>query len=288
MPLPNPERLQKPSWAPGFHGAIVLELLVATLTGGGIAVIGSVVAHRYEHVLAIRQQHRDDLVREVVNPWLQEAERQAHVCDPSAGGLERYVWGGLEEPYEFRRPTYDSPSDRLQGQPIWEQALRHWPHETRLWDACQQRMKELDRHALDLLTEIEQCIDDPPPGVTWAYPNPDFPDRPRHVAASAVWQAYWQVWYQRNGRIDQGLLTDWISRNRVWSDDETQAAMYHRTSAFISENLQEKLTHFLSLLPEVHQAWAAFMEELQRLRHDRNLGGRCAFCPRLMGRKIPS
>lgn len=258
--------------------------LWSALAAGALAIAAATAAQRLMHVWDVKQDHRDDLARDALRPWLEETGRLLEYVRHHA--LGRYVTVYLQPAdYAFRTNFGGTPRPFPENWPIWEKACEHWPHLARAWADLEERQRSLDIQVQNFLSHLVSLLPSPPTGLEWQRDMEGDPEFGKRWVACEFWRLYWESQEHREDdwkRFEEQVASQrWLSsKNQPLSRELSEMAK----NFFYGPDREDELDHIGRQASTIEGRLLEFKQELQRVAYNKNLARNCDYCPRFFAK----
>jgi hypothetical protein len=260
--------------------AMEFGVVLAALMGAAAALMGGVLAQRYQYMLEKQRDHFAVLRDNVLAPWPRAiAARQANL-----EGRDPYVViDFVAKDYRSSPGVSFGTGDQVPWTEKGTLALaskKHWPALWKEWAALNQELVALGDRAIGVLRKVEADMPPLPPGKTWS----NYGDDP----AMAVRVAVVNLWASHAQAFERRTYPDWVvgqlTQFGFWrgEGDEEQRRAYAKAVAATLDRHAADVAALDTASEAVSKRFAAFGGKVDHAIHAEVLPGRCEFCPRFL------
>jgi hypothetical protein len=260
--------------------AVEFGVVLAALMGAAAALMGGVLAQRYQYLLEKQKEHFAVLRDQVLAPWKRAIESRRSNLE----GRDPYVVVDYVAKDYRSSPAVSfgtgadlpwSETSRLAAS-----SKRHWPHLWATWEGLNQELAALGHRVVGQLRRIESEFPALPPGKAWAN-YPDDPATATKIAVVNVWATHAQLFERRT-------YPDWVvgqlTQHGFWrgeGDDEEKRAFAQKVVAVLDRHAGD-----IAKLEADAEALSARFQELtgkvDDVIHTERMPGSCDYCPKFL------
>lgn len=257
------------------HGVVL-----ASLMGAALALMGGVLAQRYQYMLERQADHFTVLRDNVLAPWKRAiASRKSNLEGRDPYVVVDYVAKDYRSSpgVSFGTGT-DVPWS--EDSRLAQASKMHWPGLWATWDALNRDLAALGERIVQQLRRVEADFPALPAGKAWAN-YPDDPTTARRIAVVNVWATQAQLFERRT-------YPDWVvgqlTQHGFWRGDGDEDAK----RAFAKEVVAafDRQAADIARLEADAEALAArfqdFAGDVEDIIHKERLPGSCDYCARLL------
>lgn len=259
--------------------AVELGVVLAALMGAAAALMGGVLAQRYQYLLERQKEHFAVLRDQVLEPWKRAVEARRNNLE----GRDPYVV------VDYVAKDYRSTPGMAfaaGGTVPWSEtsrmaqvSRRHWPQLWREWDALNKELAALGARTVEHLRRIEAAFPPLPPGRQWAN-YPDDPATARKIAVVNVWATHAQLFERRT-------YPDWVvsqlAEHGFWRGDDHEARLaFARQVAALLESDPAGLGRLEKDSEDLSRRFQEFAGRVEDAIQTERFTGRCDHCPRFL------
>ncbi|MHB1262330.1 MAG: hypothetical protein ACYC2H_11525 [Thermoplasmatota archaeon] len=260
--------------------AMEYGVVLASLMGAAAALMGGVIAQRYQYMLERQAEHFAVLRDNVLAPWKRAIEaRKSNLEGRDPYVVVDYVAKDYRSSPGVSFGTGDQvPWTEKSG--LAEASKRHWPGLWSEWTRLNGELVGLGKKTIEQLRRFEAAFPPLPAGRTWAN-YPEQPDVARKMAVVNTWASHAQLFERRT--YPDWVLTQ-ITQFGFWRDDGDEAAKREYARKVVAA-LESSLGASSSLEAEgeaLAKRFDAFARQVEDAIHTERFRGRCDYCPRFL------
>jgi hypothetical protein len=258
--------------------ALEYGVVLASLMGAAAALMGGVVAQRYQYMLERQAEHFAHLRDNVLVPWHRAIEaRKSNLEGRDPYVVVDYVAKDYRSSPGVSFGTGDQvPWTETSG--LAAASKRHWPELWMEWGRLNQALLALGAATVTQLRRFEAAFPPLPAGRTWA----NYPEDP----ATALKMAVVNTWASHAQLFERRTYPDWVLNQLTqfgfWRGDGDEDAK-REYAKLVVVALEGKKAEVVALEAEA-EALAKRYDEFARRVEDavqtERFAGRCDYCPR--------
>jgi len=260
--------------------AIEYGVVLAALMGAAAALMGGVLAQRYQYLLEKQRDHFAVLRDQVLAPWPRAvAARQANL-----EGRDPYVViDFVAKDYRSSPGVSFGTGDQVpwtESSQLAKSSQDHWPGLWSEWKGLNQELVALGDRTITLLRKVEGDMPPLPAGKTWS----NYGDEP----AMAVKVAVVNLWASHAQAFERRTYPDWVvsqlTQFGFWrgDGDEAQRRAYAQAVAATLDRHGSEVAALDAASEALSKRFAAFAGKVEDTIHTEALPGRCGYCPRFL------
>lgn len=252
-------------------------VVLAALVGAAAALMGGVLAQRYQYMLEKQRDHFAILRDSVLAPWPRAVASRLNNLE----GRDPYVVVDyVAKDYRSSPGVSFGTGDDLpwtEGSQLSAASRKHWPG---LWSEWKQLNLDLDalgQRVVVLLRKVEKDFPPLPPGKQWT----NYADEP----TVAVKVAVVNLWASHAQRFERRTYPEWVvtqlTQFGFWrgAGDEDERRALAKQVARILDLHSAEVTAIESAHEELAKRFTDFSAKVERTIHAERLPGSCDFCP---------
>jgi hypothetical protein len=246
--------------------------------GAAAALMGGVVAQRYQYMLERQGEHFVVLRDNVLAPWKRAIEARKSNLE----GRDPYVV------VDYVAKDYRSSPGVSFGtgdQVLWsetsrlaEASRRHWPELWAEWTRLNQGLQALGQSTIGQLRKIEAAFPALPSGKVWA----NYPDQPEVAVKMAVVNA----WASHAQLFERRTYPDWVlmqlTQFGFWRGDGDEEAKreYAKLVVALLGQHQSGIAALETESEALAKQFQAFAGRVDDAIQTERFTGHCGYCPR--------
>lgn len=271
---------------------------VALAVTAAAALVAALLGNRYMHLLEVREAHHGDISERVLRPWRRYAEWQAG----------RVTWRGLVDwaildlpngaafafPSTLRSPTASQMQDSAYlptETPLWERSREHWKQTHATWEDLQVPLQQTTILCTQALRYIEDKMKPHAGQVRWQFDRPDIPMNGLRVVVLNLWRSLVENQFadfpsEPKYEVAEVVVGSEDARLRLSGGDiafgqrkALESAKATVEALYSDPALEAMLQETMLKADQAREGFRKFARQLEQLEYDRNLGGRCSYCP---------
>lgn len=254
-------------------------VVLASLMGAAAALMGGVVAQRYQTMLERQKEHFAVLRDSVLAPWKRAIEARKSNLE----GRDPYVVVDyVAKDYRSSPGVSFGTGDQVpwtESSGLAEASKRHWPELWSEWARLNGELQSLGDKTIAQLRRFEAAFPPLPAGRTWAN-YPDQPDIARRMAVVNAWASHAQLFERRT--YPDWVLTQ-LTQFGFWRDDGDEGARRDFARKVVAA-LESSLTgtHLEAEGEALAKRFDDFARKVEDAIHTERFSGRCGYCPRFL------
>jgi hypothetical protein len=255
--------------------------------------MAALLGNRYLQHLQIRGEHHGDLNKKIVQLWRRYVEENRRGNDWRQIRIRPMVAYGVGSPFDVERkrvvnPQRHSLPDR---NPLWERSAEHWPDLHAQWERVQEAQIRQEAFIVRLMQKIEAHVTEDVPSidqVKWTLDQPDLAFNGLRLQLVEFWDAFLEDRYHPFSRRLSQLHVEAVageSRLRLNSGpiaigpEIALSTLGDRIKDITSTQWRPPFDELIALTQAVAEEETKFLGMLDAVEFDRNLNGKCKFCP---------
>lgn len=255
-------------------------VVFASLMGAALALMGGVLAQRYQYMLEKQKEHFQVLRDGVLTPWKRAVESRKSNLE----GRDPYVVVDYVAKDYRSSPavSFGSGTDLpwSEGSRLAKSSQRHWPQLWSHWDGLNRELAALGERTVQQLRKIEAAFPPLPAGRSWA----NYPDNPALATKIAVVN----VWATNAQLFERRTYPDWVvsqlTQHGFWrgeGDEAERRAFAQKVVAVFDQQASDiaKLEADAEALAARFQEFAGQVEDVVQTERMR---GSCDYCPKFL------
>lgn len=255
-------------------------VVLASLMGAALALVGGVLAQRYQYMLERQAEHFAVLRDNVLAPWKRAIEsRKSNLEGRDPYVVVDYVAKDYRSSpgVSFGTGT-DVPWSETSR--LAEASKKHWPSLWTKWQALNGELAALGQRIVGQLRRVEADFPALPPGKTWAN-YPDEPATARRIAVVNVWATHAQLFERRT-------YPDWVvgqlTQHGFWrgEGDEAERRAFAQQVVAVFERQGPEIARLEADAEALAAKFQAFAGDVEDIIHKESLPGSCDYCARLL------
>ena len=255
-------------------------VVLAALMGAAAALMGGVLAQRYQYLLEKQKDHFLVLRDNVLVPWNRAIGARLN----NLAGRDPYVV------VDYVAKDYrSSPGVAVSaaGEIPWTEtsglaaaSRKHWPRLWSEWEALNKEHLALGDRVVAQLRKLEGEFPPLPPGKVWA----NYPDDPRTAIRIAVVNA----WASQAQLFERRTYPDWVvsqlTQFGFWRTpgEEDQKHAYAKQVVGLFDRHQGDVARLEGDAEALAQRYEAFARKVEDAVQTETLRGHCDYCPRFL------
>lgn len=260
--------------------AVEYGVVLAALMGAAAALMGGVVAQRYQYMLERQAEHFAVLRDNVLVPWRRAIEaRKSNLEGRDPYVVVDYVAKDYRSSPGVSFGTGDQvPWTEKSG--LAEASQRHWPALWQEWSRLDADLKKLGDKTIVELRRVEAAFPPLPAGKTWA----NYPEEP----AVALKMAVVNTWASHAQLFERRTYPDWVlgqlTQFGFWrgeGDDEARRE-YAKRVVVALEGRQGETAALEAEAEALSRRYDAFSRKVEDAINTERFSGRCGYCPRFL------
>lgn len=272
--------------------------ILSVLAAGGLGVVAALVGNRYLRVLEVRGQHHADLNDRVLAPWDEQAKALENALTWQALGAwivgVDYEDNSWEARYRNRNTTGEWPSSFPPRTPLWDKTVEHWPALHQTWGKLEDDARNLADKLVAEVNSLAEGLAQFDADVKWQWEDVKRPGFGRRLQARDLFRWLMEEYLSPNppdrrftagpstGASDQWPVKLGGADFCIARSAKAQARLVkHLTGLQQANDRKIRAVQCLKEATDLQKKVVAVLADLERYRYDRNLAGRCAFCPRM-------
>lgn len=258
--------------------AFELGVVLAALMGAAAALMGGVLAQRYQYMLERQKEHFAVLRDQVLEPWKRAvAARQANLEGRDPYVVVDYV----AKDYRSSPGVSFGSGDNLpwtETSGLAESSRHHWPALWAEWRELNAALGELGGRIVALLRKVEADFPPLPPGKAWS----NYGDQPAvavKVAVVNAWSSFAQV-------AERRMYPDWVANQLTsfgfWKGDDSGREEYARLVVGAMERHSAEVGAIEAASEALWKRFAQFGRKVEDAIQTQRFTGTCAYCARFL------
>jgi hypothetical protein len=258
--------------------AFELGVVLAALMGAAAALMGGVVAQRYQYMLERQAEHFVVLRDNVLAPW----KRAIDARKSNLEGRDPYVVVDyVAKDYRSSPGVSFGTGDQVpwtESSGLAAASKRHWPGLWAEWSALDQDLKALGERTIGELRRFEAAFPPLPAGKTWA----NYPEDP----ATALKMAVVNTWASHAQLFERRTYPDWVlsqlTQFGFWRGDGDEAGKreYAKRVVEALEGKNAETAKLEAAAEALAKRYDAFARQVEDAIQSERFSGRCDYCPR--------
>ena len=260
--------------------AVEYGVVLAALMGAAAALMGGVLAQRYQYLLEKQRDHFAVLRDSVLAPWPRAVAARQNNLD----GRDPYVVVDyVAKDYRSSPGVSFGTGDDLpwtEGSQLAAESRKHWPALWKEWKQLNTDLVALGDRVVALLRKLEADFPPLPAGKKWANYGDETAVAVK-VAVVNLWAAYAQ-------RFERRTYPEWVvtqlSQFGFWrgEGDEEQRRAFAKQVAALPDKHAAEVAALEKAHDDLAARFVAFGAKVERAIHTESLPGHCEFCPRFL------
>lgn len=259
--------------------AIEFGVVLASLMGAAAALMGGVLAQRYQYLLEKQTEHFAVLRDQVLVPWGRAIGARRSNLE---GRDPHVVIDYVAADYRFTPGAAMTPSDRTpwtEASLLTKASRRHWPALWAEWDRLNQEHEALGQEIVAHLRTIEASFPALPAGKEWAN-YPDQPHLARRMAVVNTWATQAQIFERRT-------YPDWVlgqlTQFGFWRGDDADAKhAFARNVVQALESHAAASDRLEGKAEALSARYGEFERKVEDAIHREAVRGHCDYCPKFL------
>ena len=254
-------------------------VVLASLMGAAAALMGGVIAQRYQYMLERQAEHFVILRDNVLAPWKRAIEaRKSNLEGRDPYVVVDYVAKDYRASPGVSFGTGDQVPWTEQSQ-LAKASMRHWPELWAEWRALNGELLTLGQKTIERLRRVEAAFPPLPPGRAWA----NYPDQPEVALKMAVvntWASHAQLFERRT-------YPDWVLNQLTqfgfWrGDGEEDARREYAKGVVLALEGQGETAALEAEAEALAKRFDGFARRVEDAIQTERFRGRCDYCPRFL------
>lgn len=259
--------------------AVEYGVVLASLMGAAAALMGGVLAQRYQYLLEKQAEHFAVLRDSVLVPWGRAIGARKSNLE---GRDPHVVIDYVARDYRFTAGASMTPSGEVpwsESSLMAQASRRHWPALWKEWESLNKAHEEVGARTIALLKRLETSFPALPSGKEWAN-YPDQPDLARRMAVVNTWATHSQTFERRT-------YPDWLQSQLTqfgfWrSDDLDEKRAFARQVESALASFGPDAAALEAATESLSRRYADFERRVEDAIHKESIRGRCDYCPRFL------
>ena len=255
-------------------------VVLASLMGAAAALMGGVVAQRYQYMLERQAEHFAILRDNTLAPWKRAIEARKSNLE----GRDPYVViDYVAKDYRSSPGVSFGTGDQVpwsEDSRLAAASKRHWPELWAQWAGLNQELKALGEKTIVQLRKVEAAFPPLPAGKAWA----NYAEQPQVAIRMAVVNA----WASHAQLFERRTYPDWVltqlTQFGFWRDDGDEAGKraYAQRVVAALEADQAGVRALETEAEALSKRFQAFGDRVEDAIQTERFSGRCDYCPRFL------